>query len=174
MKQLPEMLKLLGRMFGVIALICSVIGIMLALGILLKENPTLALGVSLSVLGLVVAILNLAAKGRKKRTLEIDLRSAFTYDDLELAFHGVISALALLGDMGYTGGYIYEGLSRAVAILDATIKDASVENALRHVIPPEGTREHKDTKKMQTMTPELDRIWERWRTLVRKREGGQR
>lgn len=56
MMELPEMLKLLGRMSGLIGLICAVIGIVLGVGILLKENPALALGLSLSVIGLVIAI----------------------------------------------------------------------------------------------------------------------
>lgn len=149
MTQLPEMLTLIGRWCRVLALVCSMIAILLTVVILLKEHPILALALSLSVIGLVVAIVNLAKmKGgrRRKRTLEIDMTNSFAYDDLELAFHGVTSALALLGDMGYMGGDIYEGLSRAASILDATIKDASVENALRHVIPPEGTGEREGEK----------------------------
>lgn len=55
MKQLPEIFYLLG-------LICAVIGILLSVAILLKENPTLALALSLSVIGLVLGIVNLAAK----------------------------------------------------------------------------------------------------------------
>lgn len=62
MMQLPEMLMLLGRWSGIFGLICAVIGIVLAVGILSEENPVLALGVSLSVIGLVVAVLNLTAK----------------------------------------------------------------------------------------------------------------
>lgn len=68
MMQMPEMLMTLGRWSGIFGLICAVIGIVLAVGILSEENPILALGVSLSVIGLVVALLNLTAakKGKEK------------------------------------------------------------------------------------------------------------
>ena len=62
MMQLPEMLTLLGRWSGIFGLICAVIGIVLGVGVLLEENPILAFGISLSVIGLVVALLNLTVK----------------------------------------------------------------------------------------------------------------
>lgn len=62
MMQLPEMLMRLGRWSGILGLICAVIGIVIGVDLLLEENPLLAAGISLSVIGLIIAMLNLVAK----------------------------------------------------------------------------------------------------------------